>query len=242
MARELKLLKTLRMNTEYKTEDRQAWIIERIGTDDTSEVVINIDKKEVLRIKDIVAPIIKSSSNLLGPLNLKDLYLVVPPETPIKCTGTDGKFVRIEGKLVLLEPGEKLMEPYIGRFYGQTESKVIYKEATFSLGTDVVWGKDSEQTVLTIEAAGNEKYVFDDVIMIEMTGGTFSYGDFALVIYKDGVPLENIWEDIAGPGVDIMYFPRPPANGRQLPEFLEKYKLEIEPFHKVEFKIFSTLS
>ncbi|MCD6590271.1 hypothetical protein J7K74_03770 [Candidatus Woesearchaeota archaeon] len=236
MARVLPLLKTLKTGTEYQTEERELWVIKRIGTDATSDLTIKIDNKDVLTIRDLWAPIVKSTSNILGPFDLGDLYLVVPPATKIICGTATGNFVRIEGEKLILEPRESPPGDIMSRFYAQTQVFWELLEGSIDLGTDVVFGADSEQKILTVKPEFYHVYKLVGPVMVSVSGGTWNPGDFAVVLYKDGNPEENIYKAQPGPGIDVYYLPRPPTSSNES-VFKFPEPIEITKGHYVEFYI-----
>lgn len=235
--REYPLLKFLDMNTEYELPKRVSWIIERIGTDDSSTVELYVDNKIVLKFHRTIAPLQFTDNNLLGPLDLKEFYIVVPEETKIKAVGTSGKYVSLYGKKLIHDPGEGLGEPYISRFNGQSDAYKTFWENTFDLGTDVAWGKNSEQTVLTIEPGGMERYTVIGPVMVSMSGGTINYGDFALVWKLNGQRMEYLWQDTVGPGIDIKQLPRPPTQDNWNQYIIAEKGLDLTFGNKLEFLI-----
>jgi len=234
---ELPLIKYLDMNTEYELPSRVSWVIERIGTDDDSTVEVYIDNKLVLKMHSTIAPLQYTDNNLLGPLDLGQYYLVVPEETKIKCVGTSGKHVSIYGRKLIHDPGERLGEPYASRFTGQPNAMVYFWEDTYSHGTDVAWAKDSEKTVLTIQPGGMEKYTVIGPVMVSMSGGTYSYGDFSLVLKLNGQRVEYLWQDNTGPGIDITQLPRPPTQNNWYKYTFGEKGLELVFGNKLEFLI-----
>ena len=234
---ELPLIKFLDMNTEYELPSRVSWVIERIGTDDTSNVEIYIDNKQVLTINNIVAPLQFTDNNLLGPLDLGQYYLVVPEETKIKAVGTSGKKIALYGRKLIHDPGERLGEPYISRFDGQPNAKMYFWEGTYSHGTDVAWAANGEQTILTIEPGGLEKYILTGPVMVSLTGGTYDYGDFALLWKINGQRVEYLWQESVGPGIDVKQLPRPPTQDNWYTFRFGERGLELNFGNKMEFLI-----
>ena len=236
MARELPLIKTLRTATTYKTEDREVWIIKRIGTDYDSPFTIRIDKKDVLTIRWLWAPLVKSSSNVLGPFDLGDLFLVVPPETEIVCGDTSGYFVKVEGKKLILEPGESPPGDIMSRFYAQTQVFWELVTGAVSLGTDVVFAADSEVSALKLKTPTAHEYKLVGPVMVSVSGGTWGPGDFSLLIKKNGVPVENVYKPQPGPGVDVYFLPAPPTENNYS-TFKFEPPIELPEGHEVEFLI-----
>jgi len=237
MGKQLVLDKTIKTNTEYQMPDRVSFIVTEIGTDVADDVVIKVDNKEVLTIKNLIAPITKSDTNILGPLKLGDYYIVIPEGALLNAVSSGSGYVRLRGYVYIHDPGERLPEPWLGRYYGQDKAMLKYYEGTFSLGTDVAWGKNSEQTILTIKPSAVEKVIVDGWLGVTISGGTWTYGNFALVLYYDGNPVEFLWQKGVGPGIDCKYLPRPPTISNWHIFTMEPIKFELEKEHKLEFKV-----
>lgn len=218
--------KVLDMNTEYTTHSRQALKIERIGTDDSSEVTVKIDNKQVMKLHPDIAPLLPTDSNLLGMLNLGDLYLSVPPDTKIKFEGTSGKHVRIKGVLAILDPNEKAPGDWLSRYDSQFWKILGYDEQTLSLDTDEVWNANAEETLWQKTCGAAEVYEINGLVMIDISGGTVNYGDFGVLFYTDDQLIEFIWSNTIYRGLDIKLFPKPPTATTNY----EAFSLKNTPF------------
>lgn len=234
---ELPLMKYIEMNTEYILPEKVSFVIEAIGTDDSSQVEVLVDNKPVAYINNIVAPLDPTDNNLLGPLSLGKYYIVVAEESRIKCVGTSGKYVSLRGKVLIHDPGEKLPEPYISRFRGQYNSYWKYWEDTYSHGTDTAWAKDGEQKVLEVKPGGAEEFILFGPIMVGGSGGTITHKNFSLVTKLDGKRVEYLWQDDIGPGIDIMALPRPPTQDNWNRYDYGKEGLRLTFGHKIEYFI-----
>jgi len=110
------LKKILKTGTTYIMEKDRYYVIKKIGTDATSKVTAKVDGIPVADIVNIIAPIAKTSSNTLGPKDLGDYFIVVPPERQLYFDGPSGANVYIEGDLVILAPGETLPTEHLARY------------------------------------------------------------------------------------------------------------------------------
>jgi len=100
------LRKVLKTNTMYEMEKDRYYVIKRIGTDTTSTVTVEVDGIPVAQIFSTIAPIARTSTNLLTPLDLGEYFIVVPPERKLYFRSSASANVYIEGDLVVLSPGE----------------------------------------------------------------------------------------------------------------------------------------
>jgi len=213
---------------EYQTRARQGLVIWRIGTNATTRAHLNIDNKPLGDIVTLVAPLHKTSSNLLGPLPLGELYYVVPPETRVIVEGPSGCKIRCVGQQILLEPGEVFGEPYMTRFRLQPNHYLTYIEGSYSLGTDVVWKDKAEHEVYSLTPKTIETYWLNNVVMGSITGDTVSEGDFGIRFYLNNVPFDWLLEKTPVGGIDVLSMPRPPADAtEELPFTLKELPIKV---------------
>jgi len=212
MVREFPLDLIVKQGVEYQTRDRQALIIRKLGTDGATDTHLKIDGKDLGNIKSLVAPLRVTETNLLGPLNLGDLYYVVPPEISFEVVGPTNAKMRLIGKMILLDPGVKLGAPYITRFLAQHYHYLTFVEGTYSHGTDVKLVKDAEVEVISLTPKTIEKYTFNNVIMASVTNYTAVGGDLGLRFKIDVEDLEALLAKPLVGGIDILSCPRPPAD------------------------------
>jgi len=237
MAKSFPLDVTLIEGRDYQTRSRQVLVIRRIGTDATSPAHLNIDEKPLGDIITTVAPLHKTSSNLLGPLYLDKLYYVVPPETKVIVEGPSGAKMRCVGYQILLEPGEPFADPYKARFKLQPNHYLTYVEGSYSLGTDVVWKDKAEYEVYSLTPKTIETYWFNRVVMGSITGDTVSEGDFGIRFYLDGRPLDWVLEKTPVAGIDVLSMPRPPADTTEEEPFtLKELPVEVLGDHTISIR------
>jgi len=224
--KELPLDIVLPCGSEWTVEKKVALIIQKVGTDATSDAVIKVEKREVLRIISDIAPLKLTSDNVLGPLDLRDYYIVVGPEEKLSIEGPSGSYVRLIGKQLYFEPGERLGEPHLGRWEAQDRVKWVYIYGSVSLGTDEAWDADTDLIPLTLEPLAKEKYVLDDILMLKISGGTITYNQVHVRFkYKD----REVWP--RGPfsgkfGIDALLLPYPPTMSTNA----EPFTLKSLPF------------
>ena len=197
MARSFPLDKIVPAGTTFQTDKREAFIISWIGTNSATDGTLKVEDKRVITIKELVAPLRTKGTNLLGPLDLGDFYIVIPPETKYVWDAPSGTALRIIGTKVQLDPLEQLGEPYTTRYKRQFNEGIVYLEGTYSHGTDTAWIAGLEREVLSIRPSTIEKYVFNSVVMaaFENVSGGVNEGDWGITFYLDGQPLEYIHHD-----------------------------------------------
>lgn len=239
MAKSVILDKYLAQGTTYKTHEREAWIIQYIGTDSSTAGKLVIDNKPVGEIVTTVAPLRQVGTNLLGPLSLGDFYYVVPPETEIYWDGASGSVCRVLGTKFILDPGATLGEPYMTRFKRQNYEYVTYVEGSYSHGTDTAWTADDENEIYSLTPSTIEKYVFDGPVMVDIANlsATLDENQFYLRFYLDNLPLENIYGDNIYGGVDVMSMPRPPSTtDGMVPFTLKETPIELLGDHTLSIR------
>jgi len=239
VARSVVLDKYLKQGVVYKTHDREAWIIQGVGTNSTSAGKLVIDNKPTGSIASVIAPLRTTGSNFLGPLYLNDFYYVVPPETEVYWEGASGSVCRVLGVKVILEPGEQLGEPYMTRFRRQNYEYVTFVEGVYDHGAGASWGPGVEREVLSLTPSTIERYVFDRVVMASVSGLSASLAEnmFYLRFYVDNLPLENIYGDNIWGGVDVMSMPRPPSVTDNADAFsLEGFPIELAGDHTLSIR------
>ena len=226
---------------EYTTPPRKAILIKAIGTDATSASHLKVEGSELGDLISTVAPMHKTSSNLLGPLRLGSLYYVIPPDSEFEWEGASGSKARLIGSWVFLDPGESLPSDMLSRYEAQKDHYMTYVEGSYSHGTDTALTAGAEVTVLTISPAANEKYVLNGPVMADVENYTPSEGDLAIRMKYDETYLDTTLKDSALGGIDILSAPRPPADTTEEEPFsLAGSPITVEPNHKLYFLVKNT--
>jgi hypothetical protein len=240
MARSVPLDKVVPAGTTFVTEKREAFIVQVIGTNSATDGTLYIDEKPMITLKSLVAPHRLRDSNLLGPLQLGDLYIVIPPETKYLWSAAAGTVVRFIGTKILLEPGEVLGEPYISRYKAQFNNIIVYREGVYNHGVGNSWPAGDEREVLRITPSTIEEYVFNNVLMasVENVSGGVADGDWGVFIYVDRQPIDFIHHTGEKKGIDVLSCPRPPTDTtEEIPFSLQNYPIEIPGDHEISFRI-----
>jgi len=229
MAKKFPLDKYLASGTEYKTDDRQVLVIEKVGTDSTSKGTLTVDQVPCLEVIQNIAPLRKSNSYLIGPIDLKELFVVVPPETKFKFTGSSGSYLRIIGWVIQLDPKEAVPGDLMSRYKGQGKHYLTYLTGSYSHGTDTAWADGVENEVLSVTPSTVEKYVLKRELLLTKAGGTFTPRMFALKMYLENTPLEYIFSDTIKEGIDVYSIPDyDDVSENEEPFSLEEFPIEIE--------------
>ncbi|MEM4846447.1 MAG: hypothetical protein QW794_01650 [Thermosphaera sp.] len=232
------LRKTIPANTLIEMELDRYWVIERIGTNITSDVTIEVDGIPVARIHGTLAPIARTSSNLFGPVELRDLYIVVPPQRKFYArAGTSGN-VYIEGKLVVLAPGEAIPTEHLARYNAYASRKLEYYDYSLTIGSTMVAGR--EYTVAAITPPAIEDHLLNRRAGISITGtsAALTYGQVAVKFYYDGKPLDQIALDIRRHGIEALKMPLPPTATAEFEPFsFSELPILINGGHTLEVRV-----
>jgi hypothetical protein len=225
MAEYFKLDKIFVQGTVYTLPNDRFYVIRKIGTNATSRAYLKIDGVDTGPIVADVAPLHKTSSNLLGPLDFGDLFYVVPPNKKFWIEGPSGAKFRLIGEIGKLAPGEGIPANFASRFESQGK---VYKTYVAGTGTLAAaggsWAADAETEVLSLTPKTIEKYLFNDVVMalLQNAAATPAEGDVAIRFYLEGAPFDLLTKDAGKLGVDIYSVPKPPADSTEEDTFTLK--------------------
>ena len=207
MVRTVPLDKIIVQGTKYKTHSRVALKINKIGTDAATASYLKIDGKDTGQIIQDVAPLAKENTKINGPLDISRLPLVIPPDTDFSVQGGAGAKFRIIGTLYQLAPGEAVPGDIMARFNEQANKYIRYVTGSYSFGAATEWSAGTEVELYSLTPATVEKYVFNDLLMIDYTGLTPSAGDVAIKFYIDNNPLEYLESTNLARGIDMLSIP-----------------------------------
>jgi len=221
--------KAFSAGSSYTAEDNKFYKVYAEATDATSDIYIQVDQWSMPAVKDIVAPLRKRTANLLGPLDLGDRWISIPPRTPFRIVGPSGTYLRAIGEIGVLGPGEPVPAEVIERYHAQPKRQLVYLENVFSLGTDVSWGAGVEQTVYSITPTARERYICDSVVMIDVANVTLSPGDMGIIFMKDTERFDIFETGMGHLGVDALSMPRPPDSDNMEPFSLETHPVVLGP-------------
>jgi len=228
----LDLAKTFSTNVEYRAQSNAFFVFREIGTDVDIEYV-EIEGRKTTPIDRDLAPHVRTSSNLLGPEELEDLYLVVPPNHRFKFVSTSSGKLVCYGLMGLLGLGEGLPADLVRRFNNMnisykrpiTLTKTLPTNQAISAGEEVVIGEIRPTTI--------ERYILDDIIgFTSVNTGTAAPGRIAVRFYYDDVPLDILDTEMGHLGIDSYVMPLPPtATNNFDPFWLREHPIVVEPNH-----------
>jgi len=206
------LRKTLKTNTTYIMEKDRYYVIERIGTDVSGKVTAKVDGIPVADINNLIAPLTKTRTNLHGPIDLGDLYIVVPPERQIVFEAPASGNVAIYGKLVVLSPGETIPTEHLTRYNAYDKRKLSYVDVSVTVGTS--WAADQEVKVADITPPTIEDWEFFERVGVDVSGlsAALTYGQVGIKFLYDGKPLDLLLATAGLHGIDAMQIKLPPSS------------------------------
>jgi hypothetical protein len=218
------LKKILKTNTTYEMEKDRYYVIRKIGTDVSAKVTAKVDGIPAVDIFNLIAPIARTSSNTLGPLDLGEYFIVVPPERKLLFESTGSGNVYIEGDLVVLSPGESIPSEHLARYNTYANRKITYLDTSATVGTS--WPAGQEVTVVDITPPTIEDYIFDSFAGVSVSGlsAAQTYGQINLKLYYDGKPLDLLVFTAGPHGIETLTMPLPPTDSANKDPFTFKEK------------------
>ena len=219
-----KLQKILKTNTTYEMEKDRYYVIKRIGTDAAAKVTAKVDGIPVLDVFSTIAPIAKTSSNVLGPLDLGEYFIVVPPERKLLFESSASANVYIEGDLVVLSPGESIPGEHLARYNAYANRKITYVDTSVTVGAS--WAAGQEVKVADITPPTIEDWVFDGFagVSVANLSAAQAYGQVNVKFYFDGKPLDLLVATAGPHGIESLKMPLPPTDSAEKEGFTFKDK------------------
>jgi len=239
-----KLDKILEQGTNYDMPNDRFYVIRKIGTNSTAGAKLVIDGVETGELISTVAPLHKNSDNLLGPLDLKDYFYVIPPGKTFYVDGSAGDKVRVIGQIGVLAPGEVLPANFANRFNEQGKKYLTYVKGTATLAAaGANWAVNAETEVYSLTPRTIETYKFSSYVLAELANPATApaEGDVALRFYLDGTPLDILTTEPGKKGIDYYSMPIPSASAKEREAFsLADLAIEVKGDHNFKIKAINT--
>ena len=234
MAKIYPLDKVLSANITYETERDRYYVIKKIGTNIADAVIPRIAGTPTTKIHGDFAPLHKTTSNFLGPLDLGLKTIIIPPERKFVFESATAGKVRIIGDLVVLAPGEGIFGEHLSRFGIQDRDYITYVEGSFTIGGGASWPAGIEFTVFSLTPPIIEEYIFKSYVFARVlnTSAPLSEGQVGVRFFLNDIPFDILSAD-AGPfGIDLLSMPWIPAGTTELTPFsLENYPIVVPGGH-----------
>jgi len=209
--RELQLDMYLNEGEDYKTPARTCFLIDEIGTNSSGLAYLEIDGEPTGKIKDVVAPIHRTNTNVNDLLFLDKLFYVIAPETDFKVIGDTGSKFRICGKQLILRVGEKLSSDLEARIERQNDHYFTTKTNTYSHGKNVKLVNKQEVVILELTPDSHEKFTFNGFIGVSLANYSASESEIGVRFIRKETRLDKILEETPKGGIDMINMPRPPT-------------------------------
>jgi hypothetical protein len=239
MARIYPLDKVLSANTTYQTENDRYYVIKKIGTNIAAVVTPKVAGTPIGKIINTIAPLNKTTSNFLGPLDLGLKTIIIPPNRKFTFESPTAGRVRIIGDLVVLAPNEGMLPEHVARFNVQANDNIQFVDGTFVIAGGASWPAGIEHTVFSLRPPTIEEYDFKSYIFARVinTSAPLAVGQVGVKFYLNGTPFD-ILDTIAGPfGIDLLSIPFEPAGTTELSAFsLENHPIILLGDHLLEVK------
>jgi len=184
--------KVLKTGVLYRSEPDKALVVKAAGTDSTAKTTLTVEGAPVLEIRDYLALLEQRDVQRFPPLDLKQNYVVVPPDKVFSFTGSSGSRLRLMGDLLSLAPGEVLPSAQAARYAEQTKKYYTYSEGINGIGASASWADGAEFDVVSFTAPAGERHLFNRYAYVERTGviADDPAATVALRFYVDDRPLD----------------------------------------------------
>jgi len=210
--RKVILDRTFSTNTEYKTSERTVYVFRYIGTNLAENVTVKIDGKECGIIHSDIAPKHRNADNLYGPLYLRELFYVVPPETKFEFTSSSSGEVRVIGDLILLDIGETAPGDLLTRFNEQHRHFYTVFSGSYTFGTDEAFADGQEVTLFDKRNESNESFKLNHIAGVSVSNVSgYAQGQIGVRIYLNEVPYDTLDSSEGKFGIDSYNMPLPPT-------------------------------
>jgi len=221
-----KLDKVFTVGTDYRAETDKGLQILAVGTDDTVALTVKVAGAPCLELCDGMAPLAKNTASLLGPLELGDEFIVVPPTKVLQFSGTSGKLVRLLGYVIELEPGEKFPSELMARYEAQKNVFMSYLKGAATPGENAAWANGVELTAIEWTCPTAERWLFAHAITAagEQNAWGDKYGKCVIRVYLDDKPLDLLSTTMGPKGLDAqaMKHPYPAASNMEIVTFKDR--------------------
>jgi len=233
-----KLDKIFVQGTNYQMPNDRFYVIKKLGTDQATATKLVIDGVETGEISNLVAPLYATSSKLLGPLDLGNLFYVVPPNKTFFVDGASGAKMRCVGLIGVLAPGEDLPSQYASRFTEQGSHYLMWDQGSKSYASDYTWSDGEEIEIYSLTPKTIETYIFNNIVQVETGVSGLAAGQAALRVYIDGKVLDILTTEPGKKGIDAFFIPRPPKyDGVREPFTFADWPLRIDGDHTIQLKL-----
>jgi len=225
VARKILIRKIYSTGTDYETGAGEVLVIQKIGTDATSKVTVNVEGAPVCETISYLGDIYKDTDRFLDYRDLGNKFVVVPPQRSFNFAIASGSAnVAVVGYALKLSPGEAMPSELASRYNNQTKDYATFVNESVSKAEGTTISANEEVTIFTKQADANETLTFDGLVeaYAEAGGSALTYSNWALKFYVNDYPLDFSLTDAGKKGIVFTMCPRPPKTGWNLVPFTLK--------------------
>ena len=225
MARKILIRKLYSTGTDYETGAGEVLVVQRIGTDATSKVTMNVEGAPVCETISYLGNYYKDTDRFLDYRDLGSKFVVVPPQRSFNFTIASGSArVAVVGYALKLSPGEAMPGDLATRFNNQTKDYATFINESVDVAEGTTISANEEVTIFTKQADANETLTFDGLVegYAEAGGSALAFTNWALKFYVNDYPLDFSLTDAGDKGIPLAFTPRPPQTGWNLVPFTLK--------------------
>ncbi len=204
--------KVFSIGTVYRAETNKSFIVRRVGTNSTTRTRIIVEGRVCGEFIYNFAPLTCTSSNSLYPFELNDLYIVIPKGARFEFSGETGKYVKLEGEILIHEYGEDLPAEFKSRYENQSKEYYTFLQGTYTSAAAATIPSGKVATVLDFTCPAGREYLLNSIFLAEAstTAGTIPRELLAHQILINDSPLD-ILDSTMGPfGIATIQTPNPP--------------------------------
>lgn len=237
MAEEYFMDKTLDTGNTYTTTSRDYYIIREVGYDADAKQDLTVDGKKCLEVSQMLTPLATTfDTSNFGLGDLRDLFIVIPPETDFELGGS-GQLLRIRGVHGQLAPNESLPSRYDSRYKNQFDH--YWKCLTLVKSVDL--SSAGEYTIEAITPLTKEEYRLNHrVTKIDATPQATTWNMAWVRFYVENNPIIAYTANNDHWGWDIWTFPEDGETGtNSKPRFMKGREQILEGDKEFELRVYS---
>lgn len=196
--------KFFKVGTLYRSEPDKYYVVESVGTTDTAKITLKVAGAPCLSLIRRLARDVLYELAPERPVDLEDLFIVIPRDKPFELEGTSGKGLRAIGRILELAPGEVEATRDLARFSEQAKRFLTYQHSIGGIGASATWAAGAAYNVLNYTCPAGEKHKFNRFMVLTRTGVIASKesGNVSVRFKINDAPLDVIDSAKAPLGID----------------------------------------
>jgi len=192
----------------YKAEDHKAYVVKKVGSDSGTGNILLINRVELLPLRKEFAPLYADHENLLGPIDLRDCFLVIPPGIEFQISADK---MRLIGDLYLLEPDEVFPRVLLDRFEAQSDRRIEILEGSYKLTSGTTWKAGNEFTVYKVTNPVARRNVWNHLFLAyNPDPDLINDDDIGVTILHNDKPLDIALSNMGPFGLNLKSCALPP--------------------------------